>query len=284
MATTFTLKLVGDDRDHLQWVARKCFQRLDELEKMLSRFIPDSDISRINKLKPGQQLALDYETWDILKAAIEVHQWTQGAFDIGVGEHMNIFRATKKGILNEFEMTHALRVAQQEKEQARIFVDPEKPFFYCVKDGMILDLGGIGKGFALDQLTTILAELEVENYLLSAGDSTKLAKGNPTEDSVWQETLAAASESQKITLDNYAISASGTFYQGEHIFDPRTGTHVAGTTFDRVWMATKHATQSDALSTAAFVLTLPELETLAAKDVGILWIGYSLDGKIHFIK
>ena len=197
MATQYLLTIAGETFEYAEGAAIRCFQRLDELEMKLSRFVADSDISRMNKLKEGEQLPIETETWEVMKQAIQVQQWTGGTFDIGVAEHMNIYRATKQGILSEYEMTKALEKAQQEKLAASLYLDPDQPRFYCIKQGMQFDLGGIGKGYALDQLALVLAEMDIYNYTISAGDSTVLVKGHPVHLPFWQYPIASSQEQIK---------------------------------------------------------------------------------------
>lgn len=283
MATRFLLTISGEEPEYAQSVAQRCFQRLDELEEILSRFVAGSDISRINKLKAGAQLALENETWDVIKQAIQVQQWTQGTFDIGVAEHMNIFRAAKEGILNEFEMTNALEKAQEEKLKASLYVDPEKPYFYCIKPGMLFDLGGIGKGYALDQLALLLQEMDIENYSISAGDSTLLTHGFPEEAEHWGHSLASSEEQKNLSLKDIAVSASGTFHQGNHIFDPRTGKNTRVSEFDRIWVACQKAAYSDAFSTGLYLHSIAEIENIVKNVPEISWVAYSMEGKLFFI-
>lgn len=283
MATRFLLTIAGEESDYAESVAQRCFQRLDELEHILSRFVSGSDISRINKLKADAQLALDYESWEVIKQAIQVQQWTEGTFDIGVAEHMNIFRAAKEGILNEFEMANALEKAQEEKLKASLYVDPEKPYFYCIQPGMLFDLGGIGKGYALDQLAVLLQEMEIENYSISAGESTLLTQGSPENTERWNHTLASTEEQKNLLLRDIAVSASGTFHQGNHIFDPRIGKNVGVSEFDRIWVACKKAAYSDAFSTGLYLHPISEIEAIVENAQEINWVAYSKEGKLFFI-
>ncbi|MGX1928865.1 FAD:protein FMN transferase [Flagellimonas sp. 2504JD4-2] len=284
MATQFNLCVAGEDYLYAESAAQRCFHRLDELEHILSRFVAGSDISRINNLKANGQLALDYETWEVIKQAIQVQEWTCGAFDIGVAEHMKIFQATKQGILNEFEMTHALKMAQKEKQASSLYLDPEKPFFYCVNPGMQFDLGGIGKGYALDQLAMLLKDMAIENYTINAGSSTLLTHGIPNNAEHWSHTLASTEERKTLALKDIVVSASGTFHQGNHIFDPRTGQNNGVSIFERIWVASKSATFSDAFATGLYLLSITEIEQVVEQVSDILWVGYSMKGKLHFIK
>lgn len=283
MATQFHIEIIGEAHEDAENAAMLCFRRIDELELMLSRFVPDSDISRINRMESGDELMLDHETWQVLKQSIEVQQQTSGAFNIGVAEYMNIFRATKEGILSNFEMTNALKVALEEAQNASIYVDPETPKIYCLHQGMKFDLGAIGKGFALDQLTLLLKEMEMDNYAISIGNSTVLVKGRSKEKQYWGFTLSSTKEEVPLKLNNIAISASGTFYQGDHIFDPRTGLNSFEKQYDRIWVASKSAAISDAYATACFLLEKPILEEIVRNNSEVEWIALSEQGKIEFI-
>ena len=280
MATQFLITIAHEEADYAESVALRCFDRLDELEMKLSRFVADSDISRINKLPAGEQMPLDYETWEVMKQAILVQQWTGGTFDIGVAEHMNIFRAAKQGILNEFEMSRALEKAQEDKHNASLYLDPDQPRFYCIKEGMQFDLGGIGKGYALDQLALLLADMEIANYTISAGDSTIITKGKPETGEFWEYTIATASQQKKLGLTDIVVSASGTFHQGNHIFDPRTGTNTGVSDYDRIWVASTNAAFSDAFSTGLFLLPVEEIQKLVDTVQEITWVACSM-GESH---
>jgi thiamine biosynthesis lipoprotein len=283
MATQFYLEIVDLDREDAENAATLCFRKIDELELLLSRFVPDSDISRINRMESGDELMLDYETWQVLKTSVTIQQETQGAFNIGVAEYMNIFRATKQGILSSFEMTHALSTAFEEVQKSSIYLDPESPKIYCLHQGMKFDLGAIGKGFAIDQLTILLEELGVQNYAINVGNSTVLVQGKSPNQEYWGFTLSSSKEEVPLELKDVTISASGTFYQGQHIFDPRTGQNDFESLYDRVWVASKSAAISDAYSTACFLLDVESLKEIVQTHSKIDWIAISQQGKIEFI-
>ncbi|MEO1053310.1 MAG: FAD:protein FMN transferase [Bacteroidota bacterium] len=284
MATQFVVQIDGVDEAYAENAAQQCFERIDELEAKLSRFIPDSDVSRINRMKEGDNLLLDYETYACLKQAIEISTWTGGAFDVGVAEWMNIFRGYKQGLLNISEYNNALKTAFEEKQQASIYVDPDENRIYCIKPGMKIDLGGIGKGFALDQLGILLSELGIENYALNSGDSTISVKGGPTDNTSWDFKIADGEAYQNLQLNDTAVSASGTYWQGNHIFDPRTGTNRKDVSFGRVWVCCHSAAYSDALSTALFLLNEEEVSQLSSDLEVISWVAYSTDEQLHILR
>ena len=283
MATQFSLVIAEETEDYARNASIQVFELIDRLEHQLSRFIPDSDISRINRMKADEQLHLDFETWEILKMAIKITQDTHGAFDVGVARHMDIFRATKEGILNEFEMTNALSVVQREKHESSIYIDPETPIAYCGKAGIQFDLGGIGKGYALDKVKDFLLELGVENFTVSAGDSTLLVNNNNDLKTHWDYTIANASEKMSLELSNIVVSASGTFFQGNHIFDPRTGSNALSGTHKRLWVASETAAFSDAFATALFIVSIEEMHEIVKKSDKITWVAYTEDEHLKLV-
>lgn len=283
MATEFYLVIENETEEYAESASVQVFELIDSLEQKLSRFIPDSDISRINRMKPEEQMPIDFETWDVIKQAIEVSQLTHGAFDIGVARHLDIFRATKQGILNQYEASQALKKVQVEKHEASIFIDPEKPMVYCVKRGFQFDLGAIGKGYALDRVKLLMKELDIETFSMSAGDSTILVSNDKEVKAAWGFPIAAAEEKRQVSLDNHSVSASGTFYQGNHIFDPRTGKNDFSPQYQRVWVATQEASYSDAFATAFFLLEEDDISKLVESSKKIIWVAYSKDGNLHFL-
>lgn len=284
MATEFVLIIKNEGKDYAQSAAQQVFQLIDDLEAKLSRFRPDSDIARINKMKAKDQLPLDRETWEIMQMAISISGLTAGSFDIGVARHMDIFRATKEGILSEYEMTQALEKAQTYKEQAQLFLDPEKPMMYCVQPGIQFDLGGIGKGYALDSVHELMIDLEIENYCLSAGESTISFQNNTEVLPHWDYPISSKAEQKQMELSNIVVSASGTSFQGQHIFDPRTGKNDFAPQYQRVWVAANSAALSDALSTAFFLLPLTKSKKIVQATHEIEWFAYTEGKDIIFIR
>lgn len=283
MATRFTLQIKCDNEADSKAVFYEAFNLLDQLELTLSRFVADSDISRINALREGQDTYIEDDTWNILKKAIGLSNLTDGAFDIGVGEYMNIFRGGKEGILNEKEVDEALKVAHKTKANASLYVDPDQPRVYCLKEGMKLDLGAIGKGHALEKLKDFLDELKINVFTIDAGDSTVLVGDSASEDKTWPYQLTSANNTKNIKLCNASISASGTYWQGAHIFDPRTGTNRLATYCDRVWVCAGDAAVADALSTAFFILSKEDIVKCIGQIPELQWVAYSKNGVIKMI-
>lgn len=262
MATEFEVIIAQDDVDaaYAGQAADAVFAEIDRLEEELSRFRPGSDIWRINHLNAGESCPIGLAALDCLQLARAVHEETCGAFDITVGPLMDIFRngdGTPRTPSADEEALARSRVGRH------VYEVSEGGFATVTVDQPRLDLGAVGKGYALDQAVTILADYSIHNALLNAGDSTVLGIGAPPGDTGW---VVAAGDEKKVELrlSNRALSASGFAVQGCHIMDPRNMKPVA-LQKGRVWASAPTAALSDALSTAFMVMERSEIEEFCAK-------------------
>jgi thiamine biosynthesis lipoprotein len=134
---------------------------------------------------------------------------------------------------------------------------------------LAIDLGGLGKGFALDEISQLYQEHSISNAFLDSGGSTFLAIGNESPEAEgWPATIGPYGV---IALKNEALSASGFEVQGQHIVDPRTGAPVE-TDRQRTWVQTESAALADALSTATLVMSDDEIGEFceAHPDVSVM--------------
>lgn len=238
MNTLFTLRLGLSDAERAAAVAGQCFRQLEELESLLSRYREDSEITAINTLAAGRSLLLHEETWGCLRLALEAYELTGGLFDITLGALTDPER-----IENPADLCGCLQL------------NPERPEIICIEEGRQLDLGGIGKGHALDRMANTLHELGVGEALLSAGASTHLAMGQ----TVWPVELKATAETRIVMLPGgFSLSASGTGIQGDHIVHPLRDAALFP---KRAWTVASSAAFSDAFSTACFLARDEERRT-----------------------
>jgi thiamine biosynthesis lipoprotein len=254
MATHFELRIAHADESYARHAAQAAFALTDRLEQLLSRYREESEISRIRNLREGENLRLNPDTFDCLRLALDLHQLTRGAFDPTLGARMDRLRSGA---------TH------QEPDlgpgPGRLILQPENFTVRCEKAPVDLDLGAIGKGYALDRMADVLREWEIDSALLTAGDSSILALGKNPSGANWEVQLSR--NSQFLLADHASISASGTTVKGRHILDPRTGA-PAPSPF-RAWALAHSAAISDALSTAWMILSQVEIGQICRERRGI---------------
>ena len=139
----------------------------------------------------------------------------------------------------------------------RFALDEAEHTVRVLADGVCLDLGGIGKGFALDRMAALLREWEIASVLLCASTSTLLALDPPPGEEGWAVEFGSDEAPQRLHLANGAFGASGIAVKGSHIIDPRTGRPAEGRF--RAWAAAPTGAVADALSTAFMVMGEDEI-------------------------
>ncbi len=170
MATTFEVMIEARSREYAESAARAAFDEVDRIEGELSRFIPDSDIARVNALRAGLAVKVGLEAFECLQLAQAVWQETDGAFDVTVG-----------GILPNRPPTQAaadrapvgMHLLQLDATQRRVAV---------IETGVVVDLGAVGKGYAIDQAVEVLGDWGITRGFVQAGQSSVLALGHGPSD------------------------------------------------------------------------------------------------------
>ena len=248
-----------------QSAARAMFLEIDRLEEELSRFRPTSEIWRLSLLKAGESIVVDYATWDCLSLAKAVHQETNGAFDITIGPLMKLWR--NKDGSPRLPVPEEVAATRQRVGSHLFSMDEASQRVTVHTDGLVFDLGAVGKGYALDQAVRVLNDWDVQTALLNAGESTILGVGIPPDIEGWPVDLHLA-EPRTIMLHDGALSCSGFAVQGNHIMNPRTGEPVPMQN-TRSYVLAPTAALSDALSTAFMILEPEEIKALCDKYPGV---------------
>lgn len=266
MNTSFSLRLRGLDESTARGMARECFDRIDLLESHLSRFIEGSDVWRINHMRAGETLYLNEACHQCLLLALEAHTQSSGLFDITLGaviEHMKSHPQKTPPAL-----------------AGMLSIHPDAPAITCIEAGREIDLGGIGKGFALDQLRTLLEEWGAHDALLSAGASTILAIGPQP----WPIDLSGTHDSLRIEICNQAISASGTTIQGNHIIHPHGANASPRESCTRVWVAARDATTAEVWSTSLMLIEPDEIAAFIASKPALKSVHIERNGRLEKIR
>ena len=247
MNTTFSLRFVHQDPVYAAQLAAHSIEIIDRIEQHLSRYIPASEVSQINQLAAGETLILSELCYDCLQRGFEAYQATGGRFDITLGRQIDLIK-TGQSPTNAPEQIGQFALA------------PDRPQIHCIQAGKLIDLGGLGKGFALDKVHANLRQFYCSSALLSAGASTHLAIGKQT----WPIQLKGQCINVTLPLQQAAISASGLADQGHHIVSALEPEHQA--VYPRVWFVAETACDADIWSTTAMLMDAAGCQALLHED------------------
>jgi thiamine biosynthesis lipoprotein len=247
MATYFEITIDGRDEAYARQAAGAAFRELDRLEGELSRFVESSDISRANRLALGESAVIGDDALECLLLAAAVAHETGRAFDPAYDSE---------------------RGPECPGEAPVFTLDPAEHVITSRARRLHLDLGAVGKGYALDRLAEVLSDWEVESACLNSGGSTALALAPPPSRAGWPIGLGEGDARRELLLSGSALSGSGTAVKGAHLIDPRTRRPADRTS--RAWASSPSAAVADALSTAFFVMADAEVAAFCAAhpDVG----------------
>jgi len=260
MATIFEVLVHGQDPDYAQQAAWAAFDEVDRLEKELSRFIPSSDVSRLSAAPPGKLQRVGVATYECLQAAARVWKDTGGAFDVTVGTLMALWKPKEGEPLPQ--VTDAeLAAARARTGMDLVILGDDEPSAGIKAEGVRIDLGGIGKGYAVDRMVDILGDWGIGRALVHGGLSTVRAIGAPPRRKGWRINLGDPEDRPEnvgvVYLKDMSLSGSGVVHK-KHIVDPRTGRPVESKL--GTWSLCESGTVSDALSTAFMVMSPAEVE------------------------
>lgn len=235
---TFVEITIKDKRDDSKKLERGVEILMKNLEKKFNYYEPESEISRINRISPGERYAVSKKMYEALAIAKKINNATHGAFDVALGT----------GIWSLDSGTR------------EIFFDTEN---------VNLNLGGLAKGFIVDEGIKFLAERGVENAMINAGGDLYCLGDSGRDASGWNIGIRDPFELERViasfTVRNEGVATSGDYERHGHIVDPNTG-EVAKKKAESVTVVAKNCATSDALATALYVLG-PEEGLLTIKGI-----------------
>ncbi len=269
MTTVFEVFIAGKKESYSRQAARAAFDEVDRIERLFNRFDPSSEISRIGRLRPGERMMVGVETVECLALAARIQAETAGAFDVNyralLAGRVRHRTGSKEGQSPPggtvpIKTPNLLNVIGVRMIPGGFEVERLRPTSRRKPPALDLDLGAVGKGYAVDRAIEVLADWSVTNALVHAGTSTALGIGpGPRPGKPGWPVGAGAPwvEAAEARLRGRALSGSGTAVKGEHIIDPRTGRPARGHL--AAWASHPSAAVSDALATAFLVMTTGEV-------------------------
>jgi thiamine biosynthesis lipoprotein len=300
MATRFEILLHGENPSWLRAAGEEALDEVDRLEAQLSLYRPTSEIAHVNWRAARESVRVSPNVFRLLQQAKQLHEETGGAFDITIAPLVRCWGFM--GGTGQFPAPGEIEAALAKVGMKQVELNPTDCTVRFARDGVMLDLGAIGKGYALERAVELLREAGVTSALLHGGTSTIYGLGHPPDAEFWKVALEyPQTEGEQtprphlatVSLRDEALSVSavwGRSFKADgktfgHVIDPRTGQPVAGTLLTAV--ALPSATETDALSTALLVAGTAGYETIsnlhpAMRNLVLSETGGSAD-KYHII-
>jgi len=288
LGTVVQITLSHSSEEKARAAMARAFEEFERIDGVLSSYLPGSEVSMINREAAGGPVDVDSEVLALLREANDVSRETEGAFDITVGPLMELYRFDEGG---EVPSPEDLERALASVGYGKIDIDVERGTVTFFEEGVRIDLGGIGKGYAVDRAAAVLAAEGVTNAIIDAGGDLRLLGHRPGKD-FWRIGIRHPREPGKLLLSidlaDRAVVTSGDyerfFMRGNeryhHLLDPSTGLPARGC--QSVTVIARSTADADAYATAAFVLgperglaylrALEEVEGIIVDSNGeVLW-------------
>jgi len=257
MGTRCHILLPGTDAEQADLLFLNARQEIARIETILSRFIPNSELSRVNTGAAQAPVSIHQEVFDILKLCKTYHQKTNGAFDITVRGDIG---------MHHVHMNDADRSVRFDRE------------------GISLDLGGFGKGYALSKIQQMLVGAGIRNAFVSFGESSILTMGSHPAGDHWK---IGVRDSHEFALNDGSVSTSsnvfvddvGQMQNHRHVINPKTGRPVE----EKIAVSVKSdsAVEAEIVSTAGLVCSDEDLSELRSRfpNCEIIKINYEHQSK-----
>jgi FAD:protein FMN transferase len=285
MSTIVSQKIYGDNGNT---AAAEATEKMRSLERMLSFFQPESEVSRINKSAGRDKVKVSPETYFILSKSIEYSRLSDGAFNIMVGPLVKKWKVTGDNpvIPSDAEIKSLLLLI----DYRDLILNKNELSARLSKKGQMIDLGGIAKGFAADEVLKIYRKHGIKSAILDIGGNISVLGFKP-DGSTWAIGLQDPSKERgeyvcRINLHDRSFSTSGAyeryFKKGgriyHHIIDPKTG-YPSKSDLLSVTIIGETSVDTDALS-KAFILGLERGLKLVMKTANEA-VFITADNKIH---
>jgi FAD:protein FMN transferase len=263
MGTMVSVEIVTNSPGVASGIMEKVWAEAERLERVFSRYLPESEISRINRDAGHHPVPISDEMMVVFSHAEDISRITEGAFDVSVGPLMKIwgFFPERKGqVPAEDELADCIALVGWRA----IELNQSERTVHFLKPGVEIDLGALAKGYIVDRVAALLVEEGIENALVNAGGDIYCLGEYPGGRS-WRIGLEHPRDEDEILtvleLKNRAVATSGDYrnyfirsrLRYSHIIDPRTGQPSRSKVVEVSVMAPDCLT-ADGLATAMFVM------------------------------
>lgn len=262
MGTLCEIQVYDSEESHALTAMNGAFEEMERVDLLLSNYNPDSELSRLNQTAAKAAFHCSGELFSFLEECRRLNRLSEGAFDPTVGALIRLwgfFSAQAR-----IPPADAIAAARTRVGFDKLELQPADHKVRFKVDGMEIDPGGIGKGYAVDRAASVLKAHGMSAALINTGSSTFYALGHPPGTDSWvigiKDPALPRQPLAWVRLQDQSLSTSGDSERfvevgGRrfgHIFDPRTGTPAQGVR--EVSVVAPTATESDALTKAVYVL------------------------------
>jgi thiamine biosynthesis lipoprotein len=262
MGCTATVRACGPEAATLTDAVAEALDEIDRIDRLMSHYRRDSPLSRLNREAASGPVVVEPELLDFLAECLRWSRESGGAFDVTVGPLLKAwgFFRDEGHVPGEDELARVLEGVGYR----HVLLDREAGTVRFDHPGVELDLGGIGKGYAVDRAVEVLRRRGISSALVNLGGSSVYGLGAQPGRDAWEvgvaDPTAPGKTARTVRLRDRALSVSGgyeRFFEKDgvtysHIMDPRTGRPVPGVL--SVAVLTDSATAGDALDTVLSVL------------------------------
>jgi thiamine biosynthesis lipoprotein len=252
----------GNSSDKAESAMAKAFERIHKVDRLMSKYKDDSDVSRLNASKAALSVRVDSMTLAVLEESRRLAELTGGAFDITalpLSTVWGFWPEREPLVPSEEEICDALshvgykKLSLDRDSQSVTKTDPETK----------VDLGGIAKGYAVDTAIEILRQEGIRDALVEIGGETR-SIGKNKEGKPWRIGVLHPRRQGFLTvlhLSDKAVATSGDYMKFfvvddkrySHLIDPRNGRPISNN-LASVTIVAEHCTEADALATAVSIL------------------------------
>lgn len=282
MGTVYEIAAYDESPERASLAIDKAFAEIVRLDAMLSNYKPESDLSRLNRDGHFHPVKVPADLYRVIQESDKYSKLSNGKYDITVAPLVDMWKAALRGdrVVSPAELEKLRACVGYEKIQ---LIPPDMVEFHspCLR----VDVGSIGKGYAVDRAVDILRSNGIKNALVDAGQSSIYAMGAPPGQSAWEVHLRDPSNrvDPTVMLNENSVSTSeqtppsllGNETAG-HIIDPENGKPLK--TKYALSIVVKTATASDALSTALLLLGPEKGKAIVQQMVDAAAIWVSADG------
>lgn len=266
MATRFEVVLHGEGAVALRAAGEEALAEIERVEAQLSVYQPTSEVARLNALAARGPVKVTPGLFRLLQHAKRLQEECGGAFDITIGPLLRCWGFV--GGTGKLPEPEALAEAREKVGMRWVELDAESYTVRFGREGVMLDLGAIGKGYAVERAAELLREAGVTSALINGGTSTIYALGQPP-GGTWKVAIEHPAHQRPdgqlkplatVELRDEALSVSavwGKSFEADgktfgHVLDPRTGEPAENALLAAVVLPS--ATETDALSTALLIV------------------------------